>query len=196
MSRYAQLGQDITFEVLTSFEAFHSTTDYRYAEHKVIEARPRLQWIAQELQKISIELQFHVAYTNPSTQMNRLRKAGVDHQARALIYTNGEHRGYFIIEAIEETHQQTADDGSLVAIQVKVDLKEWVPGADWDPAAPAQLGTPAPGIVHKVSGGNPTPTLFPLPPSGGNPVPTLLPTNQPNPITFEIQPNVLTGGQG
>ena len=76
---FAILGE-IIFEVLTSPEAFRSTTDYHYAEHKVIEARPRLQWIATELQKISLELGFHVAFTSPATQMNRLRAAAEDHQ--------------------------------------------------------------------------------------------------------------------
>jgi hypothetical protein len=88
---YALLGE-IFFEVLTSPEVFRSTTDYHYAEHKVVEARPRLQWLATELQKISLDLGFHVAFTNPATQMNQLRRAAEDHQARALVFGNGVHR--------------------------------------------------------------------------------------------------------
>ena len=61
---FAILGE-IIFVTLTSFESFRSTSDYRYAEHQVVEARPRLQWLAQELQKISLEMGFHVAFTNP-----------------------------------------------------------------------------------------------------------------------------------
>ncbi len=64
----------------------------------MVEARPRLQWLATELQKISLELGFHVAFVNPATQMNLLRAAAEDHQARALIFGNGVHRGYFVIE--------------------------------------------------------------------------------------------------
>ena len=100
---FALLGE-IIFVTLTSFEGFRSSSDYRYAEHQVVEARPRLQWLAQELQKISLEMGFHVAFTNPATQMNQLRAAGEDHQARALVFGNGVHRGYFVIDSIDETH--------------------------------------------------------------------------------------------
>jgi phage protein U len=144
---YALLGE-IVFEVLTSPEVFRSTTDYHYAEHKVIEARPRLQWLATELQKISLDLGFHVAFTNPATQMNRLRRAAEDHQARALVFGNGVHRGYFVVESIEETHHQDADDGSFVAISARVELCEWVPGGvGLDPLAPPRRSAPPPGIV-------------------------------------------------
>ena len=149
---FALLGE-IIFEVLTSPEAFRSTTDYHYAEHKVVEARPRLQWIATELQKVALELGFHVAFTNPATQMNRLRAAAEDHQARALIFGNGVHRGYFVIESIQEAHQQLADDGSFVAISAKVELNEWIPGVDFDPLAPPRRANPSPGIVQNQRDG-------------------------------------------
>ena len=147
---FAVLGE-IIFQVLTSFEGFHSASEYHYAEHKVVEARPRLQWLAQELQKISLEMGFHVAFTNPATQMNFLRAAGEDHQARALVFGNGVHRGYFVIESIQETLVQTADDGSIVANSARVELREWVPGADFDPFAPPQTATPPPGIIFAAA---------------------------------------------
>jgi phage protein U len=147
---FAILGE-ITFQVLTSFEGFHSASEFRYAEHKVVEARPRLQWLAQELQKISLEMGFHVAFTNPATQMNLLRAAGEDHRARALVFGNGVHRGYFVIESIQETLVQTADDGSIVANSARVELREWVPGADFDPFAPPQTATPPPGIIFAAA---------------------------------------------
>src|SRR5712691_10545344 len=106
------LLDEIFFEVLTSPEAFRASSEYTYAEHKVVEAAPRLQWLANELQKISLELNFHAAFVNPKTQMDLLRAAAEDHQARALIFGNGVHRGYFVIDSIEETHQQLAADGS------------------------------------------------------------------------------------
>jgi phage protein U len=156
---FALLGE-IFFEVLTSPETFSSSSEYHYAEHKVVEARPRLQWLAIELQKISLELSFHVAFTSPALQMAALRAAAEDHQARALVFGNGVFRGYFVIETLEEQHQQLADDGSYVAISARLELREWVPGADFDPLAPPRQASPPPGIVQ----GTPSPAL---PPSGG-----------------------------
>lgn len=145
---FAVFGR-ILFEALTSPAAFRSATIYTYAEHRVIEAAPRLQWMANDLQKISLELGFHVAFTNPATQMNLLRAAAEDHQARALVFGNGVHRGYFVIESLEESFQQTADDGSYVAISARVELREWIPGADFDPLTPPRWTTPPPGIVQQ-----------------------------------------------
>src|SRR5207249_1547777 len=114
-----------------------------------------LQWMANDLQKISLELGFHVAFTNPATQMNHLRAAAEDHQARALVFGTGVHRGYFVIESLEETFQQTADDGSYVAISARLELREWIPGADFDPLAPPRRTTPPPGIVTTRGGAQP-----------------------------------------
>jgi phage protein U len=151
----ALLGE-LIFEPLTSPDAFRLASAYRYAEHEVVEAPARLQWLANELQKLSLGLSFHVAFTNPKTQMDNLRAAAEDHQARALIFGNGIHRGYFVIESLEEIHQQLADDGSFIAISARVELREWVPGADFDPLAPPRRTTPPPGIVQVAPGAGTT----------------------------------------
>jgi phage protein U len=168
---FALLGE-IFFEVLTSPEAFRCSSDYTYAEHKVVEAAPRLQWLANELQKTSLELGFHVAFINPKTEMDRLRAAAEDHQARALIFGNGVHRGYFVIESLEETLQQLADDGSYIAISARVALREWIPGADFDPLSTPRRTTPPPGIVQT------TPSRA-LPPSGGGSTAATVDPSQP-----------------
>jgi phage protein U len=151
---FALLGE-IFFAVLTSPEGFRSSSEYRYAQHDVVEAPPRLQWLSNDLQKISLDLGFHLAFTNPSAQMAALRAAAEDHQARALVFGNGVFRGYFVIESIEETHQQLADDGSYIAIAARLELREWVPGADFDPLSPPRRSSPPPGIVQSPGGAQP-----------------------------------------
>jgi phage protein U len=166
---------EVLFETLTSPEAFRVTSEYRYAEHQVVESAPRLQWLGNGLQKISMELSFHVAFTNPASQMNLLWAAAEDHQARALIFGNGVMRGYFVIEMLEETHRQLADDGSFVAISARIELREWIPGADFAPSAPPRRTTPSPAIVQQFSGaqtGMPVPLQF-------NPSAPIGPTNLP-----------------
>ena len=160
---FAVLGE-IFFALLTSPENFRTANEYRYAQHDVIEAPPRLQWLSQELQKISLELGFHAAFSNPAAQMAALRTAAADHQARALVFGNGVHRGYFVIESIEETLVQTADDGSYVAIQARLELTEWVPGADFDPlTSPPQRTSSPPGIVRTAGGAQPVSAFNLLP---------------------------------
>jgi len=150
---FAQLG-NIIFEVLTSPETFKLSGDYSYAEHKVVEAPPLLQWLANDLQKISLELGFHVAFTNPATQMNLLRAAAEAHQAMALTFGNGVFRGYFVIESLEETHQQLAADGSFIAISARLELHEWILGADAAALNPPRPAAPPPGIVTTTASGS------------------------------------------
>ena len=144
---FAMLG-DIMFEVLTSPEQFRLAGDYTYAEHKVVEAPPLLQWLANDLRKISMELGFHIAFTNPLAQMVLLYTAAEAHQALPLVFGNGVFRGFFVIESIEETHQQLADDGSFIAISARLELREWILGADAAAlSTPSRSAAPPPGIV-------------------------------------------------
>src|SRR5216684_1429670 len=96
---YAVLGE-IIFDVLTSPQALESARKYDYAEHKVVEDRPRLQWIAADLETLTLELSFHDAFTNPQTQLMLLENAAEDHRARAFVYGNGIHRGYFVVSEL------------------------------------------------------------------------------------------------
>ena len=109
--------------------------------------RPRLQWLSDALETISLELMLHAAFTNPKTQLDALNAAAQDHQARALVFGNGVHRGYFVLTSIAETHRHNADDGSLIWAIAKLELKEWVLGAEADPLAPPRPTTPPPAIV-------------------------------------------------
>ncbi len=148
---FALLG-DILFEPLTSPEEFRATTAYRYAEHQVVEDSPRLQWIANELQTICLGMHFHVAFTNPASQMILLRSAAETHLPLPLVFGNGVFRGFFVIESVEEQWQQCADDGSLVSLVARAELKEWVLGNAFDPTSPAQAIVRPLGIITRVLG--------------------------------------------
>jgi phage protein U len=153
---FAVLGP-IFFEVLTSPQTLRAGSEYKYARHEVVESAPRLQWLANNLQKISLGMHFHAVFTNPATQMLLLTAAAEAHQAMPLVFGNGVFRGYFVIESIEETHQQMADDGSFLALEARVELCEWVPGAEFDPFAPPLTATPPSGIVQAPGIGSITP---------------------------------------
>jgi len=143
---YAVLG-DILFEVLTSPTRLESTRGFDYAEHRVVQDRPRLQWIADGLETIALELMLHVAFTSPKTQLDALNAAAQDHQARALVFGNSVHRGYFVLTAISEIHRHDADDGSLIWTTARIELKEYAFGVEVDPYAPPRPTTPPPAIV-------------------------------------------------
>jgi phage protein U len=95
---FALLGE-ISFEVIGSPEVFESSRRFDYAEHRVVEDRPRLQWLAADLESITLAMLFHISFTDPAAQLAALLAAADDHQARALVLGNGVFRGFFVVES-------------------------------------------------------------------------------------------------
>lgn len=138
MGLFGTLGK-IEFETLTSPQSFESTKSYSYGKLDVIEGRPRLQWISADLEEITLTLRWHRLFCNPYQQFRALEKAADDHQALALVFGNGIHRGYFVIKEISETITHTADDGTVIDMSVDVTLTEYVQGS-----AVSELASPDP----------------------------------------------------
>lgn len=170
---FATLGE-ITFQTIESPERFVARRKFDYAEHKIAEARPRLQFLAEDLEAIELEMMFHIAFTNPKTQLDLLGAAAEDHQARALVFGNGVHRGYFVIVAIDETDLLSAADGSLIYATARVELKEYALAAATVAGSPPKPAFPPPAIIN-TPGAGATPAPFnPNAPIGPN---NLLPTS-------------------
>lgn len=189
---YAVFG-DILFEVLTSPTRLASVRSFDYAEHRVVQDRPRLQWLSDALETITLELMLHAAFTNPKTQLDALNAAAQDHLARALVFGNGVHRGYFVLTAISETRRHDADDGSLIWTTAGIELKEYAFGAEIDPFAPPRPSAPPAAIVAAISiaSGSITSISSSQPIGPNNPVPTAtlftlgaLPANTYSPPTY------------
>jgi phage protein U len=150
---FALLGE-IPFAVIASPEALESSRRFQYAEQRVIEDRPRLQWVGDGLECITLAMLFHASFTNPAVQYEALLAAARDHQARALVFGNGVFRGFFVVEAVASSGVQLAADASPLAIRMRVRLREWVP--EFDPAAPPRPAFAPLGLA-------PAPISFSLP---------------------------------
>lgn len=96
---FAALGE-IAFEVVGSPETFDSARRYDFAEHRVIESKPRLQWLGTDLERLRLEMMLHSSITNPAVQLEILKAAAAAHRALPLVFGNGGFRGFFVIEAI------------------------------------------------------------------------------------------------
>ena len=122
---FAVLG-DIQFEVVGSPEAYESAGTYDFAEQKVIETKPQLQWVGDDLERLKFELMWHASFTNPSAQLARLRATAAEHLALPLVFGDGGFRGFFVIESIHVKSQQLSAGGAPIAIRVALALKEWI----------------------------------------------------------------------
>lgn len=155
---FAALGQ-ITFQALNSPRELREQFKYTFAKHDVVEDRPRLQWLANDLETIHLEMLLHPQLGNPATAWAQLKAAAEAHRAMALVFGNGEHLGYFVITAIEKNPLWLADDGSLIAIEVSADLTEYAFGAEVDPQGPPKPAGPpiaiSPAPPGSLSGAGP-----------------------------------------
>jgi phage protein U len=128
---YAVLG-DIQFDLITYFDGFDSTFAAEYAEHSVIEGKPRLQYTGAALDEVRIRMAFHQAFCDPETELARLKDALASHGAMALVLGNGDYKGWFVLTEVSARAEQTNKTGTLVAAEVNVTLREFV----GDPANP------------------------------------------------------------
>ena len=121
---FATLGE-IPFEVLGSPEGFESSRSYDFAELRVVESKPRLQWVGNDLERLKFELRLHSSFTNPAAKLALLRSTAAAHLALPLVFGNGGFRGFFVIESIAMRSQQLSAHGAPIAITAALALKEW-----------------------------------------------------------------------
>ena len=74
---FAVLG-DIEFEVVGSPESYESADGYDFPEQRVIESKPRLQWVGDELERLNFELMWHASFTNPASTARAVACDGSD----------------------------------------------------------------------------------------------------------------------
>lgn len=121
---FAALGE-IQFEVVGSPETYESARAYDFAEQKVIESKPQLQWVGDDLERLKFELMWHASFTNPAAQLALLRATAAEHLAQPLVFGDGGFRGFFVIESINVKSQQLSAGGAPISIRVALALKEW-----------------------------------------------------------------------
>lgn len=140
---FAVLG-DIEFELITYWDGFESTFGVDYAEHSRIEGKPGLQFVGEQLDEFRISLVFHSLYCTPDNELSRLRRAMRAHQALALVFGNGDYRGWFVITAVTASSQQTDSSGNVMAMTAEVTLREYI-GDPKSPLKPPAINSAIPG---------------------------------------------------
>lgn len=139
---YAVLGS-IQFNLITYFDGFQARFGVEYAEHPLLKGKPRLQATGGRLDEIQIELAFNHVYCQPEVELVKLKNAMATQQALSFAMGNGDYKGRFVITELEATSRQTDRVGTVLCMEARVSLKEFVP----PPGPPAKTGpavTPAP----------------------------------------------------
>ena len=147
---YAMLG-DVRFEVLNSFTSLEADHAAAFAKHDVLQGRPRLQAMGNDLTTLRFSLKLHWKLGNPDTAYNGLLSAKESQQAQALVYGSGRFVGWFVIERLTERTLMQDGWGRTAAREVDVELTEFA----GDPNNPL----PTPAVMS--AGKNPLLSLLP-----------------------------------
>lgn len=149
---FAVLG-DVPFQIVGSPQTLNESRGYDYAEHRVVQARPQLQWLADDLVKIQLEMLLHQSFTDPAASLFTLTQAASMHAALPLIFGNGDFRGYFVVTEITTQSRQLSGSGDIYAIIVRLSLRE--SPVSFDPAVPP-VPTFLPLAIAAITIGNNT----------------------------------------
>lgn len=121
---------DVVFEASADLvrtpDAVSRTRKGRYAEHKVLGARPRLEFLAPELVTLSMKVRLHAAYgVDPLEEAERLAALCEEGKAeRLMLY--GENLGYFVLESLSEVQKKAGPDGRIAFSELSLSFKEYV----------------------------------------------------------------------
>ncbi|HHY7890969.1 TPA: phage tail protein [Escherichia coli] len=103
-----------------------------------------------------ISLVFHQHYCVPDVELARVRTAMKAHQALALVFGNGDYRGWFVITDVTATSEQTDSTGNVLAVSATVSLREYT-GDPKNPLQPPAIRRQVPG-AGAISGAVPSPS--------------------------------------
>jgi phage protein U len=159
-ARYAQLG-DIVFEVVGPITGVESKCGFTFAQHDVIESKPRLQATGDELEVLTLTLAFNSTINDPVTAYADLVSVAAAHQAMPFVFAGGQILGRYVISEIDDTIDHTDTRGAVTRRTTRVTLTEWVQDQPLEIAAAtrrtaAVAKTAAAPKVTKPKPGDPT----------------------------------------
>ena len=120
---YAQLG-NIRFEGLKGFSNFSHERGVNYAQHELINGKPRLQSVGDNLDSISFGMYLHSQFTNPEADIETLRLAMQNREILPLLLGNGRILGFFVIPNFSQENSFTDPLGNLIEVTLNIELLE------------------------------------------------------------------------
>jgi phage protein U len=124
---YAQLGT-IIFDNLKSPSEFEQRSAVVYAEHSLIDGKPRLQRTGSDLERIKISMDLHYSFCDVQGEIDALHDAMNAGDVLPLITGYGMYVGDFVIVNMSRELKHATPNGFLIAASVEVSLSEFVEG--------------------------------------------------------------------
>ena len=121
---WAVLG-DIEFELRNQPSRQDDRITADYAQHALIQGKPRLEWVGDGLDELTLELTLHALLSDPEAQIRRLKTAMRAHEPLPYVLGSGDYRGVYLITEVGTTTRRTDAQGRLISATVSVSLLEY-----------------------------------------------------------------------
>jgi phage protein U len=130
----------ITFTVVGSPTNQEIINAYHYAKIDVMQQRPVLQWIFDDLQVIRLSIMLHYMWCSPGQVIQVLYNVAKQHQAQPLTI-GPQNYGNFLIQELDEKDTWRADNGNLLVATLKIQLIEYAGPVPAQGPQPSYAGT-------------------------------------------------------
>jgi phage protein U len=122
---FLQIGNFI-FDKAYTPDGLSHTDETNYAEHALINLKPRLQPTGNNLEEFNFTIKLRAEIVNITQTLLALKKSKDSFEVLPFLYGYGAYMGDYIITKIDHTIIFTLDDGTPVEIDVSIALKEYV----------------------------------------------------------------------
>jgi len=128
---WATLGS-VVFNLLNSPEQVTSSFGQDYAQHPVIQGKPRLQAIGTKLAEVNFTISLNGSFgDNPEAVFSDLKDLADEQEPVLFMIGTGEYaipwQGLYVITELKPTIIRALANGGIMAMTVDVALLEWVP---------------------------------------------------------------------
>jgi phage protein U len=122
-----RLGEYLTLPLL-AVRSVSGESGAAWAQQDVIEGKPRLQWMGEVGETLSVGLYLHAQFCQPSAMLDALKEIKASGTSFQVWTDGGSYWGNYVIGSIQYRNNWTLADGTVVAMSVDVSLKE--PGGE------------------------------------------------------------------
>ena len=128
---WATLGS-VVFNLLNSPEQVTATFGQDYAQHPVIQGKPRLQAIGTKLAEVNFTISLNGSFgDNPEQVFSDLKDLSDAQEPVTFMIGTGEYavpwQGFYVITELKPTIVRALANGAISEMTVDVALLEWVP---------------------------------------------------------------------
>lgn len=120
---------DLTLQLMEAPGTWKERGAFEYAEHPVLEGKPKLQAIGGKLDDLQLEFPFHAGKADIGFITNRIIEMRDGAEVVAVTMGDGEYLGEFVITDVAFDRSATFDNGTSLVATLSVTLREYVQAA-------------------------------------------------------------------